>query len=64
MFEENIEIIKNTFGEFKGSGMYMILFFISIIYILIKEDNKKVKAFLVYFSIIILLITLNQFLIS
>ena len=59
MFEENIEIIKNTFGEFKGSGMYMILFFISIIYILIKEDNKKVKAFLIYFSIIILLITLN-----
>lgn len=59
MFEENIKIIKQTFLEFQGSGMYIVLFFISMIYILIKEKDKKVKAFLIYFSFIILLITLN-----
>ena len=59
MFEENIEIIKNTFQEFIGSGMYMLLFFIALLYIYMKEDNKKNKAFLLYTSIIILLITLN-----
>lgn len=59
MFEENIEVIKNTFGEFKGSGMYIALFFVAILYIYLKEDNKKVKSFLVYFPIIILLVTLN-----
>lgn len=59
MFKENIEIIKNTFGEFKGSGMYIALFFIAMLYIYLKEENKKIKAFLVYFPIIVLLITLN-----
>lgn len=59
MFEENIEVIKNTFGEFKGSGMYIALFFVAILYIYLKEDNKKIKSFLVYFPIIILLVTLN-----
>lgn len=59
MFEENIEIIKQTFLEFQGTGMYIALFFISMLYIFIKDDNKKAKAFLVCFPIIILLITLN-----
>lgn len=59
MFEENIKIIKNTFQEFIGSGMYMLLFFIALLYIYLKEDNKRNKAFFVYASIIILLITLN-----
>lgn len=59
MFEENIEIIKNTFLEFIGSGMYMLLFFIALLYIYLKEENKKNKAFLLYTSIIVLLITLN-----
>jgi len=59
MFEENIEVIKNTFSEFKGTGMYIALFLISIIYIGIKEENKKVKRFIIYYSVITLLITLN-----
>ena len=36
MFEENIEIIKNTFQEFIGSGMYMLLFLIALLYIYMK----------------------------
>lgn len=59
MFKENIEIIKNTFQEFIGQGMYILLFLIALLYIYVKEDNKKNKAFLLYGSIIILFITLN-----
>ncbi len=59
MFEKNIEIIKNTFLEYKGTGMYIILFCIAIFYICLKEKNNNNKAFFIYFPIIILLITLN-----
>ncbi len=59
MFKENIEIIKQTFLEYQGSGMYIALLLISMLYIYLKEDDKKLKAFLVYFPIIVLLITLN-----
>lgn len=59
MFKENIEIIKNTFLEYKGTGMYIVLFCIAILYIFLKEKNKNNKAFFVYFPIAILLITLN-----
>lgn len=59
MFKQNIEVIKDTFQQFKGTGMYIALFLISIIYIGIKEENKKVKRFMIYYSVITLLITLN-----
>lgn len=59
MFEENIEIIKNTFSDCKGSGMYFALFFVCVLYIIIKEKNKNIKALLGYFSVAILLIILN-----
>lgn len=59
MFQENIEIIKNTFLEYKGTGMYIALFFVSMLYILLKEENKRNKAFFVYFPIFTLFITLN-----
>lgn len=59
MFDTNIEVIKNTFLEYKGTGMYIALFFVSMLYIFLKEKDKKVKTFFVYFPIIILLIVLN-----
>ena len=48
MFEKNIEIIKNTFLEYKGTGMYIILFCIAIFYICLKEKNNNNKAFFIY----------------
>ncbi len=59
MFEESIAIIKNTFLEYKGTGMYVALFFISMLYILLKEEDKKNRAFFAYFPIFTLFITLN-----
>lgn len=59
MFKENIEIIKNTFLEFQGTGMYIALFLVSLLYIYLKEKNKKVKNFLVFYPLVVLLVTLN-----
>ena len=39
--------------------MYIALFLVSMIYILEKEENKKVKSFFIYYSIITIFITLN-----
>lgn len=59
MFEKNIEIIKNTFLEYKGSGMYLALFFIAMIYIYLNEKDKKMKCLFLYFPIAVLIVTLN-----
>lgn len=59
MFQENIEIIKNTFAEFKGTGMYVALFFIAMLYIYFKEEDKKKKCLFIYFPLIVLFVTLN-----
>lgn len=59
MFDENIETIKSIFSECKGSGMYFAIFFISILYILIKEKDKNKKILLGYFPLLVLFIILN-----
>lgn len=33
MFQESIEIIKNNFLQFKGTGMYLALFYVALLYI-------------------------------
>lgn len=59
MFKQNIEVIKDTFTQFKGTGMFIALFFVSIIYIGFREKNKKARNFIFYYSILSLIITLN-----
>lgn len=59
MFQSNIEIIVKNFLQFKGEGMYLALFFIAMLYIWIKEENKNRKMFFVYYNLLILFITLN-----
>ena len=59
MFKENIEVIKNTFQQYIGSGMYVSIFFVALIYILLKEKDKKMRCFFAYYPILTLLITLN-----
>ena len=59
MLKENLEIILENYASFQGTGMYMALFFIAMLYIFLKEENKKIKNLLVYFPILILLVTLN-----
>jgi hypothetical protein len=59
MFKESIEIIKNSFQEYQGTGMYMALFFISMLYIFLKEKDTIKRIFLLYFPLIVLFVTLN-----
>lgn len=59
MFKENIEVIKNTFQEYIGTGMFVSIFFIALIYILLKENDKKLRCLFAYYPIIILFIVLN-----
>ena len=59
MFENSSFIVKDSFLQFRGSGMYLALFFIAMLYLYLKEENKKIKWLLVYFPIVVLLITLN-----
>lgn len=59
MLKENLEIIIENYSSFQGTGMYLALFFISMLYIFLKEENKKKKGLLVYFPILVLIVTLN-----
>lgn len=59
MFQENIRIIKNSFAEYKDAGMYVALFFIAMLYIYFKEEDKKKRSLFMYFPLIALFVTLN-----
>lgn len=59
MFKENIEVIKNSFLEYQGSGMYIALFLIAMLYIYLKEKDKKMRCIFLYFPIVVYAIILN-----
>lgn len=59
MFQESIAIIIGSFLQFKGTGMYIAIFFFCMIYIFLKEEDKKKKIFFVYYPLIIFFIILN-----
>ena len=67
MFEVNEEVInicKEAFTRFIGNGLYVGLFFMSILYIIVnmqKEDKKenKIRIVLCVYSIIVLILNLS-----
>lgn len=56
---ESINIIKNTFIEFKGTGGYIALFILALIYLFFKEENKTKRIFFIYFQFLIFLVVFN-----
>jgi len=61
-----LELIKSTLAQiytaylqYAGVGMYMLLFFISLIYIYIKEMKNSIKLILCYYPLIVLTIIWN-----
>lgn len=56
---ESIETIKNAFLQYKGSGAYITLYLIAVIYLFLKEDEKEKKFFFLYFPFVICIILLN-----
>ncbi len=59
MFKDSIEIIRTSFNQYQGDGMYMALFFIGMLYIYLKEKDKKMRFLFLYFPLTVLVITLN-----
>lgn len=59
MFEESIEIIKNSFLQYKGNGMYLALFLLGMLYIYLREKDKKMRLLFLYFPLTVLVVTLN-----
>lgn len=59
MFEESIEIIKKCFEEYVGTGMYIALYLIAIVYLFIREEDKTRRAFTIWFPFFVSLIIFN-----
>lgn len=56
---ESINIIKNTFLEFQGTGGYITLYCLALIYVFFKEKDKEKRMFFIYFQILLLIVVLN-----
>lgn len=56
---ESINIIKNTFMEFRGTGGYITLYLLALIYLFFKEENKEKRMFFIYFQFLIFLVIFN-----
>lgn len=59
MFEKNLEIIKNNFIEYKGTGTYFNIYLIAILYLFLKEKDKKIRALTIYFPAIVFVMIMN-----
>lgn len=59
MLEKYMNFVKTSYDQYKGYGMYLALFFISILYIFLKEKDNKKRVFFVYYPIIASLIIIN-----
>ncbi len=59
MFKENINSIVHGLKEFKGSGGYLALFAIGILYIFLKEKDRKRKALFMIYPLLMLFIWIN-----
>lgn len=59
MLIEGLNTIKTTFLEYKGTGAYIVIYIIALVYIFFKEENKKIKLFFIGLTACIGIITLN-----
>ena len=59
MFEENLKIIKDSFLDYRGTGGYVALYCLAIVYLFLKEKDKIKRAFTIYFPILVLFIIMN-----
>lgn len=59
MLTEYIDTIKSSYEQFIGGGMYFALFLVSMLYIFLKEKDKKKRIFFVYFPILVFAVITN-----
>lgn len=58
---ESLEIIKNTFLQYKGTGAYIVLYLLALLYLFLKEEKKEKRMFFLYFQILLWFVVLSPF---
>lgn len=51
--------VENLFREYMGTGLIVIIFCISLIYLWIKENRKYVRIIFIYVPVILLFLFFN-----
>lgn len=59
MLTDYINEIKSSYDQFVMGGMYFALFLVAMLYIFLKEKDKKIKMFFICFPIIAFLVIVN-----
>lgn len=59
MIEEGILMVKDAYSDFTGGGMYFALFLIAMLYIHLKEKDKRKRVFLIYYPLIAFIFIIN-----
>lgn len=52
-------VVANLFWEYMGTGLIMILYLISLIYLWVKEKRKYIRIMLIYVPVILLFLYFN-----
>lgn len=56
---EILSLVKSVYQSFSGTGMYFSLFYIALLYICLKKEEKETKYIFVYPSLFLLFIIFN-----
>ena len=54
-----IEVLKANLHAYIDNGMYLALFLVGLVYVYLTEENKKIKYFFVFYSLISIILILN-----
>ncbi|RDU22091.1 hypothetical protein [Anaerosacchariphilus polymeriproducens] len=56
---EVLRLVKSVYQSFCGTGMYFSLFFVALLYIALKKEEKEARYYFVYPSLFLLFIIFN-----
>lgn len=59
MLNEERELIKEIFTNYFANGLYFAIFLVALIIFMVEEKRKENKRILLYYPILVLIITLN-----
>lgn len=59
MLNEERELIKEIFTNYFANGLYFVIFLVALIIFMVEEKRKENKRILLYYPILVLIITLN-----
>ncbi len=59
MFETQFENLRITFNEVKGTGMFLALYVVAVLYLFMNEKDEKRKRLFCYSAVLIIFIVMN-----